>query len=273
VLQNMGETFTREDFIRAYEDCDDEKMEEIRARVDAVVQDPATAQALKPWYRQLCKRPCFHDEYLQAYNLPTVHLVDTDGRGVDRITPTGAVVDGVEYPLDCLIFASGFEVGTEYARRNGFETTGRDGETLSRQWADGMRTKHGIHVHGFPNLFIEGPAQGANLISNVTHNLVESGRTIAAVIRHALDVGAHEVEVTAEAEQEWIDTIISLSGMGRQFLEECTPGYYNNEGKPNLRSAQDGFYGAGPIAYFGVLRRWRDEGTMPGMVVEVGAAG
>ncbi len=135
VLQSMGETFTREDFIKAYEDCDDEKMEEIRARVDAVVNDPATAQALKPWYRQLCKRPCFHDEYLQAYNRPNCHLVDTDGKGVERIDETGVWVNGQHHEVDCLIFASGFEVGTEYARRNGFETTGRNGETLSQHWA------------------------------------------------------------------------------------------------------------------------------------------
>ena len=155
------------------------------------------AEALKPWYRQLCKRPCFHDEYLQAYNEPGAHLVDTDGKGVERIDETGVWVGGVHYELDCLIFASGFEVGTDYARRSGFETIGRDGETLSEHWADGMQTLHGIHVHGFPNLFIVGLNQGANLISNITHNLVEAGTTIAAVVAHALEVGADEVEVTA----------------------------------------------------------------------------
>jgi cation diffusion facilitator CzcD-associated flavoprotein CzcO len=158
----------------AFEDSDDEKMTEIRARVDAIVDDPATADALKPWYRQLCKRPCFHDEYLQAYNEPGTYLVDTDGAGVTRIDETGCWVGDRHFELDCLIFASGFEVGTELSRRAGFETTGRGGETLTEHWAEGMRSLHGIHVHGFPNLFIVGPAQGANLISNITHNLTEA---------------------------------------------------------------------------------------------------
>ena len=173
------EEFTPEGMMAAFEDSDFEKMEEIRARVDSIVEDPDTAQNLKAWYRQLCKRPCFHDEYLQAFNEPGTHLVDTDGKGVERITETGVVVAGVEYEVDCIIYASGFEVGTEYTRRAGYDMTGRDGVKLSEHWADGMRTKHGIHVHGFPNLFIVQPTQGANLISNVPHNLTEAGKTIA----------------------------------------------------------------------------------------------
>ena len=177
-----GAELTPETIRRAFEDSDDEKMTEIRARVDSIVADERTAEALKPWYRQLCKRPCFHDDYLDAYNRPHVHLIDTDGRGVESIDATGVVVAGEHVELDCLVVASGFEVGTELARRSGFETTGRKGVTLSDTWADGMRTLHGIHVRGFPNLFVVGFSQGANLISNVTHNLVEAGTTIASVI-------------------------------------------------------------------------------------------
>ena len=177
-----GADFTPELASRAFEDSDDEKMNEIRARVDTIVDDGATAQALKAWYRQLCKRPCFHDEYLQAFNEPNCHLVDTDGKGVERIDETGVWVRGVHYELDCLIFASGFEVGTSYARRAGFDTVGRSGVTLDERWADGMETMHGMHVHGFPNLFVVGFSQAANLISNVTHNLTEAGSTIAAIV-------------------------------------------------------------------------------------------
>src|SRR5690606_1062278 len=166
---------TLERMLAAFEDSDFEKMAEIRARVDAVVQDPETASKLKAWYRQLCKRPCFHDEYLQAFNRPNTHLVDTDGKGVERITARGAVVAGKEYELDCLIYASGFEVGTPFTRRAGYDLVGRDGVTLSQRWAEGMRTLHGIHVHGFPNVFIVQPTQGANLIANIPHNLTESG--------------------------------------------------------------------------------------------------
>ena len=252
--------------LSAYEESDDEKMTEIRARVDTIVSDPATASALKPWYRQLCKRPCFHDEYLQAYNEPGAHLIDTDGQGVERIDETGVWAGGVHYELDCLIFASGFEVGTAAARRAGFETVGRGGETLTEHWAEGMHSVHGMNVHGFPNLFIVGPSQGANLISNITQNLTEAGSTIAAIVGHALAVGADEIEPTAEAEQAWVQL---LEGSTRSFLgnPDCTPGYYNNEGKPiGRRERLNGSgYPDGPVAYFDYIGAWRSTGEFSGL--------
>ncbi len=258
--------FTPEAFERAYHASDDEKMTEIRSRVDEIVADPATAEALKPWYRQLCKRPCFHDEYLQAFNVPGTHLVDTDGKGVERIDETGAWVDGRHYELDCLIYASGFEVGTEYVRRAGYETTGRNGVTLSDYWADGMSTLHGIHMHGFPNLFMVQPAHGANLISNIPHNLIERGNTIAAVVRHALEIGAEEVEVTAAAEQAWMER---LEAGGRRFgnQPDCTPGYYNNEGQTPTRAGLRNTLGfpEGPVAYFEYIDQWRSSGEFAGL--------
>ena len=268
VIVEMGRgEFGPESIRRAYEASDDEKMNEIRARVDSIVTDLATAEALKPWYRQLCKRPCFHDEYLQTYNQPNVHLVDTDGKGVERIDESGVWVGGVHYPLDCLIFASGFEVGTEQSRRAGFETTGRDGVTLTQRWAEGMQSLHGIHVRGFPNLFVVSLTQAANLISNVTHNLVEAGATIAKVIAHANTLGATQVEVTTEAEQAWVS---ALDGSSMGFLvgaSDCTPGYYNNEGKPlTPRQVLNGSrYAGGPVAYFEYIDRWRNSGTFDGL--------
>ena len=253
-------------FTRAYELSDDEKMEEIRARVDSIVENPEAAEALKPWYRQLCKRPCFHDEYLQSYNEPGTYLVDTDGKGVERIDETGVWVDGTHYELDCLIFASGFEVGTPQSRRSGFETFGRDGVALTEHWEDGMKTLHGIHMHNFPNLFISSLAQGGNLLSNVTHNLVESGTTIASIVAHALEIDADEVEVTAEAENEWIEMI---QGNPRSFFgnPECTPGYYNNEGQPigRLETLNAGGYPEGSVAYFKYIDEWRTSGEFKGL--------
>jgi cation diffusion facilitator CzcD-associated flavoprotein CzcO len=261
-----GVEFGPETVQRAFDESDDEKMDEIRARVDAIVNDPDTAEHLKPWYRQLCKRPCFHDEYLQAYNEPGAHLIDTAGQGVESIDATGVWVAGEHYELDCLIFASGFEVGTEYARRAGFETTGRNGEALSEHWAEGMSTLHGINVHGFPNLFIVGPNQGANLISNITHNLVEAGTTVAAIIAHAAACEAETVEVTDQAEQAWIDL---LDGTGTSIFGnlDCTPGYYNNEGKPMGRRERLGAsgYPAGPVAYFAYIENWRSNGEFAGL--------
>ena len=251
--------------LSAYEDSDFEKMEEIRARADAIVADAATAQKLKAWYRQLCKRPCFHDEYLQAFNTPGTHLIDTDGKGVEKITETGVVVAGVDYPLDCIIYASGFEVSANHTGRAGFDVTGRDGVRLSDYWANGMRTKHGVHVHGFPNAFFVQPTQGANLISNVPHNLTEAGKTIAMLIQHARATGRAEIEVTKAAEDAWVDLL--LSGPGRMLGSlDCTPGYYNNEGQ-DAGPAANFFVGypAGATAYFRYLEDWRTTGAFDGL--------
>jgi cyclohexanone monooxygenase len=257
--------FTPQKMMAAFEDSDFEKMEEIRARVDAIVEDPETAQNLKAWYRQLCKRPCFHDEYLQSFNEPGAHLVDTDGKGVERITATGVVVAGKEYEVDCIIYASGFEVGTAFTRRAGYDPAGRDGLRLSEHWGDGMRTKHGIHAHGFPNMFIVQPTQGANLISNIPHNLTEAGRTIAVTIKHALDHGYEEIEVTKEAEDAWVELL--LTGPGMVLANpDCTPGYYNNEGQP-AKPGGELFVGypAGAMAYFQYIDAWRSKGDFEGL--------
>jgi cation diffusion facilitator CzcD-associated flavoprotein CzcO len=267
--ENAGNILDMALIQRAFEETDDEKMTEIRARVDAIVRDPKTAAALKPWYRQLCKRPCFHDEYLQAYNRPNVHLVDTDGKGVERIDAAGVWVAGAHYPLDCLIFASGFEFATDYTRRSGFDAVGRDGRTLSAHWADGMRTLHGIHVHGFPNLFIVGLTQGANLISNITHNLADIGSTIATVVAHALETGAATVEPTAAAEDAWV-ALVESSPQGFLGNPDCTPGYYNNEGRPFGRREKLNVsgYPQGPVAFFEYIDRWRRSGRFEGLAFD-----
>ena len=250
--------------LAAYEDADFEKMEEIRSRVDAIVKDSATAARLKAWYRQLCKRPCFHDAYLQAFNEPGVELVDTDGRGVEKITATGVVAGGGEYAVDCIIYASGFEVGTAFSRRAGFDLTGRGGAKLSAHWAEGMRTKHGVHVHGFPNAFFVQPTQGANLISNVPHNLTEAARTIALMVRHAQGGGHKEVEVTRGAEDAWVELLLTSPGRMTNS-PDCTPGYYNNEGRPSAAARLFVGYPAGATAYFKYLAAWRESGTFEGL--------
>jgi len=253
------------DMLSDFELADFEKMGEIRDRVDSIVADPATAENLKAWYRQLCKRPCFHDEYLDAYNRPNVHLVDTGGQGVSRITPSGIVVDGVEYEVDCIIYASGFEVGTGVTRRNGFEMTGRSGVALSDYWAEGMRTLHGMHVHGFPNLFLLQPTQGANFLPNIPHNLTDSAKTIATVVWAARSRGASRVEVTASAEAAWLDELVA-NPMMTSFLMQCTPGYYNNEGHElGPDSAFFAGYPQGAAAFFRYIEGWRTSGEFQGL--------
>jgi len=264
-----GGGFTVDTLLEAFEDADFEKMEEIRARIDATVRDRRTAEQLKAWYRQFCKRPCFHDEYLEAFNEPGVTLVDTDGQGVERITEHGVVALGQEYEVDCIIFATGFEVGTDYTERAGFDLVGRGGVKLSERWAGGMRTLHGIHTNGFPNAFFVQLTQGANHIANVPHNLTESGTTIAAIVRHALDKGHATVEATREAEDAWIELLL-LGGTGFGSVLgsfDCTPGYYNNEGLPATDAQRYNMLGypGGPLAFFQFINGWRSSGSFEGL--------
>ena len=238
------------------------KMNELRARVDEVVRDPATAAALKPWYALFCKRPCFHDEYLQAFNDPAVQLVDTDGKGVERITENSVLVGGVEYAVDCLIYATGFEVGTAYTRRAGYDLTGRDGRTLSAYWADGMRSLHGMHVDGFPNMFIVGATQGG-LTANYPHLVEECAKQLTYIIGRALEEGVREVEATEEAVSAWVATFQgSMYGTGFGGPVECTPGYFNAEGQS---SGALSVYPQGPLAFFSLMEDWRNAGAHEGL--------
>jgi cyclohexanone monooxygenase len=247
--------------------ADYRKMNQVRARVDAIVNDPATATALKPWYRQFCKRPCFHDEYLQTYNRPNVTLVDTNGRGVEGLTERGVVANGREYEVDCLIFATGFEVGTAYTRRAGYEIVGRGGQTLSDHWSDGLRTLHGLTTHGFPNCFFLGFTQTAITIS-VPMALDEQARHVAHMVTEAKARGAQALEPTAEAERAYVDEVRSLARMGQRFYMECTPGYYNSEGAAGNRNGFfSDMYGAGPLRFFEVLAEWRADGSLPGLAL------
>ncbi|TAJ70334.1 MAG: NAD(P)/FAD-dependent oxidoreductase [Phenylobacterium sp.] len=244
--------------------ADFKKMEQVRARVDSVVQDPAKAEALKPWYNQFCKRPCFHDEYLTTFNRPNVHLVDTKGKGVERITEHGIVVDGKEYEVDCLIYATGFEVGTDYTRRSGYELYGKGGKTLTQKWANGAETLHGLLTRDFPNCFIVSNVQ-SGFSANFPHMINEQSKHIAYVIQSAMERQARTVEPSAEAEAAWVDTIVKLAVMREAFLKECTPGYYNNEGKPEAMTVKNGSYGAGPVAFTKVLEAWREKGDLEGL--------
>jgi cation diffusion facilitator CzcD-associated flavoprotein CzcO len=250
--------------------ADFDKMNEIRARVDELVRDRNVAEALKPWYRQFCKRPCFHDDYLQTFNRPNVHLIDTDGQGVDRITETGVVVKGVEYELDCLIYATGFEVGTAYTRRAGYDVTGAKGQTLSDHWADGMRSLHGMHVHGFPNMFLLGHAQGG-FTANYPHLLEEASTQLAHILRHVIDNDIDQVEATEEAVEDWIRTLDEKARDMRSFQQSCTPGYYNNEGMPLQGAGLIGAsYGEGPMAFFALMAEWREAGDFAGLELRGG---
>lgn len=248
--------------------ADFQKMESIRARVDSVVEDQSTADALKPYYNQFCKRPCFHDDYLATFNRPNVELVDTDGVGVEKITPKGVVANGKEYELDCLIFATGFEVGTSYARRAGYQIKGSKGRTLEEKWEDGgARTLHGMTSNEFPNCFIFSTIQ-SGFTANYPHALAEQSRHAAHIIAKARKDGATRVEPTVEAEEAWTKEILDAVLDRRKFQEECTPGYYNNEGQPNPAAASFASYGKGSNAFFKLIADWREEGSLDGLTLK-----
>jgi cation diffusion facilitator CzcD-associated flavoprotein CzcO len=265
IARNQNSEISPQEIMRLAEIADFKKMNQIRARVDAIVKDKRTAESLKPWYRQFCKRPTFNDEYLPAFNRPNVTLVDTMGRGVDRIAEKGLVFDGVEYEADCIIFATGFEVGTAYTRRAGFDVYGRGGKALSENWANGLKTLHGFCSVGFPNCFHMGVTQNA-LTANFPHMLEEQARHITELIRHAKSQEARCIEPTAEAEAEWVATIKEKAMNNQDFLEACTPGYYNNEGKPEKGFGLAGeLYGGGPVEFHDLIRKWREAGEMKGL--------
>ena len=265
-LHNTDGEMSHGKLIEMMENADYQKMEQIRARAQELVNDENTAESLKPYYRQFCKRPCFHDDYLQTFNKSNVHLVDTEGKGVEKITKHGVVFDGKEYKVDCLIYATGFEVGTSYTRRSGYDVIGKNKTSLSKKWENGIRTMHGMHVEGFPNCLIMGQQQSAFTV-NYPHLLDEQSKNIAYIIKHVQDNKIKTLEVSKKAEEEWVQTIIESAQIAIGFLESCTPGYYNNEGNPTERSAQNGSYGGGSIAFFALMEKWREEDKLKGLIL------
>jgi cyclohexanone monooxygenase len=260
-----GEKLSPQEAARQAELGDFMKMNRIRARVDETVTDPAAAEALKPWYRQFCKRPTFNDEFLPTFNRPNVTLVDVSAaRGVERITRTGVVANGVEYPVDCIIYASGFEISTAFKRRIGFEINGRDGLSLYDYYKDGFRTLHGHSSRNFPNWFYIGVGQNG-LSVNMTAMFDDQARHIAYIIAEARKRGAVTVEPTAEAEEAWVETIRSVAILNRDFQNACTPGYYNNEGGERSGGLNGQTYTPGINKFNALLAEWRATGDLAGL--------
>jgi len=248
---SKAEGMTREEKIRYQENRNIDAMMRIHRRIDEVVEDPATAEALKPWYMLMCKRPCFHNEYLSTFNRPNVHLVDTKGKGVTLIDERGPIFDGTVYDVDLLIYATGFEV-----QQTGIynRIVGEHGQDLSDKYADGIRTVFGIHSSGFPNLFIMGGYQ-APFQFNLTDMLQTQGDHIAACIDYVRSNGLHSMDPTPETEEWWVQQVIDHRGKTNRN-KECTPGYYNFEGQFNRR--QDGNYNAGILTYVEHMNDVRD---------------
>lgn len=261
---------------------DAENSMRLRARVAAIVEDKDTAEKLTPWYPIWCKRPTFSETYLPAFNQPNVHLVDTDGKGVDGATQAGLTVGGKEYPLDVLVLATGFlspSTGNlDPAMRAGVRVTGKAGRTLSDKWSQqGPSTLHGCISSGFPNLFFINPAQ-AGVAPNQAHAIDVQARHIAQLIAAAAAAAATTsrvvVDVDTQAEEAWAMQCVAGAARFATF-SVCTPGYINNEGARLDMSDQAALFKAAkasPIAegllkYEEILDGWRKDGKMQGLVV------
>ncbi len=241
----------REEKIRRQENANIDAMMRIHKRIEEVVRDKATAEALKPWYMLMCKRPCFHNDYLPTFNRPNVHLVDTRGKGITEITEKGPVFEGKVYEVDVLIYATGFDV-----QKTGIynQIRGEGGLELNDKYKDGMRTLFGIHSHGYPNMFIMAGYQ-ASFQFNLTDMLYVQGEHIAACVDYCRRNNYHSMDVSAEAEEWWVQEVIKFRGTTTRN-QECTPGYYNFEGESNRR--QDGNYNGGFYAYVEHTKAVRD---------------
>ena len=246
------ENLPREERIKRYENQNIEHQMRIHARVDSIVEDKATAEALKPWYMHRCKRPCYDDEYLPAFNRANVHLVDTKGQGVTEINKRGVVFEGKEYPVDVLIYATGFEVQVTGIYN---DIRGENNLELNEKYSEGMRTVFGVHSAGYPNMFIMGGYQ-ASFQFNVTFMLQTQGFHIAECIKYTRENGHTTIDAKPETEQWWVDEVIKFRGTTDRN-KECTPGYYNFEGQENRR--QDGNYNGGMYQYAEHLQTAKDK--------------
>ncbi|MEM9035494.1 MAG: NAD(P)/FAD-dependent oxidoreductase [Actinomycetota bacterium] len=255
---------TREERNRVVELQDMLQMEELRGRVDDIVEDPATAEALKPWYRVMCKRPTFNDEYLPAFNRPNVTLVDvSESKGVERITPTGVIANGVEFEVDLIVYASGFQIFADFELRLGIDIEGRGGISLYDHWRDGQKTLHGFTTREFPNWFYVGVSQNAFSV-NMTSMFDEQARHIAYLVGETTRRGATTIEPSEAGQQEWVDLIRGIQPKSGGFLVQCTPGYYNGEGSSSANNFL-GAYTKGQTAFSRLLEEWRATDELPGM--------
>ncbi len=262
-----------QEYLASAEALDFDIMEQHRRRVDELVSDDIAAAVLKPYYRYLCKRPCFHDEYLSAYNNPNVTLIDCPA-GIDRLTERGPVVDGVQYDLDCLVYGTGFEAElTPLYRRAGHEIVGRDGITLAEKWQDGASSLFGMMTRGFPNLFVmPAPGQQAVVTVNYTQLAVLGAEFVGGAVRAMAAKGAETFDVTAEAEEAWCQKIVDSFVDGSAVMSACTPSRINMEGHPEQMNPRNGNYGRGFGDYFRyrqVLREWLEAGGCEGLELDV----
>ena len=266
-LYGAGNGKTGQDYVDAVQAFDYALMNRLRARIDDIVKDRETAAALKPWYNLYCKRPLYSDDYFEAFNLPSVTLLDTDGWGVEQITETGIVVRGVHYDVDCIVVASGFQVGAYDKLSSTVPIVGRAGTTMEEKWSMGFRSVHGAWVNGFPNFQFVGAVTQAAATFNFTWLAQEQAKHAASMVSTLRQSGGRSMEVTTEAEDRWLEEL-RAKAPPQNYFDECTPGYFNNEGDTSKIPLYQNAYGGGAFEYFDLLRAWREGGYVADTLIE-----
>ncbi len=253
----------------AWENADLRKMDEIRERVIAKVKDESLARKLMPWYKWLCKRPCFHDSYLDSFNRENVHLIDTSGKGVDKITEDAIVVDDQSYPLDCIIYATGYEVGTAFESRCNLKMFGRNGVSLTETWGNSHRSLHGFMTRNFPNMLVMSLNQSA-LAVNFSYMISEQAKHVAYIIDQCQRMQLWSVEPYAEAEASWSQEVLKTGERTLDYHVNCTPSFFNEEGQLNDDAIKKGPYSGGALNFVEILNHWREKGDMAGLELTSG---
>ena len=232
-------------FLRAFADlgldraANDVAAEFIRGKIREIVHDPATAELLCPDNVVGCKRLCADTNYFATFNRSNVDLVDVSENPIEEISPRGVITGGVEYELDCLIFATGFDAMT--GALLGVDIRGRDGLKLKDKWAEGPRTYLGLNVSGFPNLFtITGPGSPSvlsNMIQSIEQHVEFIGDAIGYMDAHKF----RSIEAQPEAEDAWVGLVSAIADM--TLYPTCNSWYLgaNVPGKPRVFMPYLGF--------------------------------
>ncbi|BFM07516.1 flavin-containing monooxygenase [Halioxenophilus aromaticivorans] len=275
--EGIEESISIEDYFARREVMDYRVMERMRRRVDSLVKDEKTAEALKVWYRFLCKRPLSNDDFYDTFNRDNVELIDvSETKGVQALTENGFIANDQEYPIDCMIFASGFEVTSDLDRRWGIETfEGREGVSIYKHWQYGYKTLHGLSTIKFPNMFFLGYYQGG-VNASTTHQYGYQGYLASEIIKQTLANGYASVEPSEKAQADWVqhmrDTNVDVSA----FVDLCPPGYYNNEGQKVkdeqgnevYRNFLGETYGLGWNAFETLTQEWCQKGELEGLILK-----
>jgi cyclohexanone monooxygenase len=204
----------------------------VRAKIRETVQDPDVAERLSPRTVIGCKRLCVDTDYYATYNRPDVDLVDVSAAPIEAITENGVRAGAVDYELDCIVFATGFDAMT--GALLAIDIKGSDGRTLRDAWEAGPRTYLGLQVAGFPNLFIITGPGSPSVLTNMIASIEQHVELIADSIDYLRAHGHTRIEPTIEAQDEWVEHVNVVADL--TLYPTCNSWYLgaNVPGKPRV---------------------------------------